>query len=105
MMLIINAIVCGLIVLRLVSFVRTGRYRPFISALAYFFTVFAGVEAILSLYSIIAPPSYTELALKALLCFAIFRSRGNVATLFKLAPKPEKRERRQSIINSPRHKI
>ncbi|WP_330149727.1 phage holin family protein [Shewanella xiamenensis] len=97
MMLIINAIICSLIVLRLALFVRTGRHRIFISICAYLITVAAGAEVILTLYGVTSTPSYAEVFLKAILCIAIFQARGNVASLLKLAPKPEKRERSQTL--------
>ncbi|MCS6133976.1 phage holin family protein [Shewanella baltica] len=84
MMLIINAIICSLIVLRLALFVRTGRHRIFISICAYLITVAAGIEVILTVYGVATVPSYAELFLKATLCIAIFQVRGNVAHLLQL---------------------
>jgi hypothetical protein len=84
MMLIINAIICSLIVLRLALFVRTGRHRILISICAYLITVAAGIEVILTVYGVATAPSYAELFLKATLCIAIFQVRGNVAHLLQL---------------------
>lgn len=83
MMLIINAIICSLIVLRLALFVRTGRHRIFISICAYLITVAAGIEVILTVYGVATAPSYAEIFLKATLCIAIFQARGNVAHLLQ----------------------
>ncbi|WP_375164563.1 phage holin family protein [Shewanella baltica] len=81
MMLIINAIICSLIVLRLALFVRTGRHRICISICAYLITVAAGVEVILTLYGQ-SSPGYCNLFLNAVLCAAIYRAKGNIAHLF-----------------------
>lgn len=83
MMLIINAVICSLIVLRLALFVRTGRHRIFISICAYLITVAAGIEVIHTVYGVATAPSYAEVFLKATLCIAIFQARGNVAHLLQ----------------------
>jgi hypothetical protein len=85
MMLWINAIICLLIVARLALFVRTGRHRTGISILAYLITVAAGTDLILSLYGMAPAPNLGSLLLKAILCAALYRARGNVAHLFQPA--------------------
>ncbi len=83
MLLFINAVICALIALRTSLFVRKGRHRYVICILAYLLTVAAGCEVILTLYGKISEPSICELYLKAMLCIAIFKARGNIAHLLQ----------------------
>lgn len=90
MMLMLNAIICSLIVLRIALFERTGRHRLLVSICAYFIAVAAGLDVIMTLYALAPTPSYAAIFLKAVLCVAIFNARGNVASLLTLSPRRQR---------------
>lgn len=80
-----NALICGAIFLRLLSWNRRGaRYRFGMSLLAYAMMVGSGSVALsifFGLYEI--PVEWTEVLLNGVLCAAVFAARGNVSCLFR----------------------
>lgn len=99
-MLLINALLCAAICLRLILFRREGgAHRPLASLLAYLLTVSAGAMAIAilllclvpettetTLYAVdmlIAALGHAQTVLNLVLCVAILAVRGNVVDLFR----------------------
>ena len=96
-MLLINALLCTAICLRLIFFRREGgTHRPLASLLAYVLTVASGVLATSILLLLLLPktvPSsaslvmvcmnYAQPILNLVLCVAIFATRGNMVELFR----------------------
>lgn len=96
-MLLINALLCAAICLRLILFRRAGgTHRPMASLLAYLLTVTSGAMALATLLLILLPEvtdsgiwllmtciSRAQTVLNLVLCVAIFAMRGNVVDLFR----------------------
>lgn len=100
-MLLINALLCAAICLRLILFRRAGgAHRPLASLLAYLLTVASGAVALGALLLLLMPAASTATAtatiqlllacisraqtvLNLVLCAAIFAMRGNVVELFR----------------------
>jgi len=78
----INAVVCMLIMLRLMFFRRNGcRYRLLMAGIAYTIILAAGYIAFsiwLDLYLYVDP---AEVVLNIAICVAIWRANGNIARL------------------------
>lgn len=96
-MLLINALLCAAICLRLILFRRGGgAHRPLASLLAYMLTVASGAAALAALLLLLMPAGSTatiqlllaciyraQAVLNLVLCVAIFAMRGNVVELFR----------------------
>ncbi|MGL4734377.1 MAG: phage holin family protein [Enterovibrio sp.] len=76
-MIIVNAIICTLIVARLLLFVQTGRYQ---ALLAYLVTLAAGIEVILTFYNAVTV-NCAEVVLKSVLAIFLFRAQGDIEHL------------------------
>lgn len=96
-MLLLNALLCAAICLRLILFRREGgAHRPLASLLAYVLTVASGAFALAILLLCLMPAAtlgtfnlvfaclgYAQTLLNLVLCVAIFAMRGNVVELFR----------------------
>lgn len=76
-----NALVCLLIVVRLMFYQKTGRYRFFYSALAYLVILAAGWIVIRICYGQYSAADPAELLLNLSFCLAIWGAGGNIAKL------------------------
>ncbi|AJI83328.1 Protein of uncharacterised function (DUF754) [Yersinia enterocolitica] len=76
-----NALVCLLIVVRLMFYQKTGRYRFFYSALAYLVILAAGWIGIRICYGQYSGADPAELLLNLSFCLAIWGAGGNIAKL------------------------
>lgn len=93
----INALLCAAICLRLILFRREGgAHRPLAGLLAYVLTVASGAFALALLLLFLLPAftqaaidlllaslGYAQTLLNLVLCVAIFAMRGNVVELFR----------------------
>ncbi|AOY00088.1 phage holin family protein [Jeongeupia sp. USM3] len=96
----INALICAAACLRLITYRRDGaRHRVLISMLAYVLIVATGTVALRTLLGLYhAPVDPSEVVINAVLCFAVFGVRGNVAELFRIAAGPwDGHERRKEV--------
>lgn len=79
----IDAVLCVVIVLRLVFYRRRGsRYRPVASLVAYLIAVAAGWVPILAVAGYLPPPELASVVLHAVLAVALLAARGNVVEIF-----------------------
>ncbi|MGT3291555.1 phage holin family protein [Yersinia enterocolitica] len=74
-----NALVCLLIVVRLMFCQKTGRYRFFYSVLAYLVILAAGWIGIRICYGQYSGADPAELLLNLSFCLAIWAAGGNIA--------------------------
>ncbi|HEI6740054.1 phage holin family protein [Yersinia enterocolitica] len=74
-----NALVCLLIVVRLMFYQKTGRYRFFYSVLAYLVILAAGWIVIRICYGQYSGADPAELLLNLSFCLAIWGAGGNIA--------------------------
>lgn len=74
-----NALVCLLIVVRLMFYQKKGRYRFFYSALAYLVILAAGWVTIRICYGQYSGADPAELLLNTAFCLAIWGAGGNIA--------------------------
>ena len=82
---IVQALLCALIVLRLLLFKREGAaHRPWASRLAYVLIVLAGAVPIGVLFGRNDWVLVALTGIVALLCLAVFAVRGNVVELFRM---------------------
>jgi hypothetical protein len=78
----LNAIICGLIAMRVISYRRQGAtHRPLASLLAYLIAVASGGVAILNGCGY-GTPAPGDVFLHAVLLAALIATRGNVVELF-----------------------
>ncbi|ELK1314685.1 phage holin family protein [Leclercia sp.] len=81
-----NAIICALIVVRLMFFSKSGkRHRPGVTLMAYLMILAAGFTAFRILYGKYLQVDPGELMLNVAICVAVWRSRGNLAKVFQKA--------------------
>lgn len=82
-MITLDAIICALIFLRVLTYRRAGaQHRPVAAAAAYLIAVAAGSETLLAMLGQMPPPSIFSIALHVILLLALIASRGNVVELF-----------------------
>lgn len=80
----INAIACGLIALRLITFSRKGgEYRPFIALVAYLIVVATASVPIRFFFGDYPIHDISETFLNVTLCVAVFAVKGNMARMFR----------------------
>ncbi|TAL53830.1 phage holin family protein [Pandoraea sp.] len=83
-LIIINAILCGAIALRLLTFRRAGlTYRPWAARLAYGLVLLSASVPIRVAFGGYTCIDITELPINAVLCAAVFAARGNVMDLLR----------------------
>ncbi|MGC0808969.1 phage holin family protein [Pantoea agglomerans] len=89
----INALLCGIIVIRLVTFRReSATHKPAGGWLAYAIIVICASVPIRIAYGYHVSTDYADLLIKILLCGAVLKTRGNVMQLFTIAHRGKKRE-------------
>lgn len=85
-LIVIDAAICAVIVLRLVFYRRRGaRYRPVASLVAYVVAVAAGWVTILAIAGHLSPPDPASVVLHGVLAVALLAARGNVVEIFHTA--------------------
>lgn len=83
-LLLLNAVVCAAICLRLIFFRRAGgAHRPIASAIAYLLIVASGLIPLRTVLGLTIQVSYSQFVLNLALCVAVFAMRGNVVELFR----------------------
>lgn len=88
-----NAILCGVIVVRLLTFRReSATHKPAGSWLAYAIIVICASVPIRISYGYHVSTDWADLLIKILLCGALLKTRGNVMQLFTIAHRGKKRE-------------
>lgn len=88
-----NAILCGVIVMRLLTFRReSATHKPAGSWLAYAIIVICASVPIRISYGYHVSTDWADLLIKVLLCGALLKTRGNVMQLFTIAHRGKKRE-------------
>ncbi|EJL90282.1 phage holin family protein [Pantoea sp. GM01] len=88
-----NAILCGVIVMRLLTFRReSATHKPAGSWLAYAIIVICASVPIRISYGYHVSTDWADLLIKILLCGALLKTRGNVMQLFTIAHRGKKRE-------------
>lgn len=85
----VNALVCVLIVVRLMFYQKKGRYRFMFSALAYLIILSAGWIAVRIFYGQYSGADPAELLLNLSFCVAIWGAGGNVAKLTSWREQPD----------------
>ncbi|EGT0672433.1 phage holin family protein [Citrobacter werkmanii] len=81
----INALICGVIVLVLMFYQRDGaRHRPVISLLAYFVVLVYASVPLRYLFGLYHDSHWLVVIVNLLICAAVLRARGNVASLINL---------------------
>lgn len=89
----INAILCGVIALRLMTFRRDrSTHKPAGGWLAYAIIVICASVPIRVAYGYHVSTDWADLLIKVLLCGALLKTRGNVMQLFTIANRGKKRE-------------
>lgn len=89
----INALLCGVIVLRLLTYRRgNATHKPAASWLAYGIIVICASVPIRVTYGYHVSTDWADLLIKVLLCGAVLKTRGNVMQLFTIANRGKKRE-------------
>ncbi len=84
-LLIVNALTCLVIVIRLLAYQRRGsKYSPFAALLAYALTVSSGSVTIRILTGDYSHADWSETIMNLVFCATVIVSRGNVMRL----PKP-----------------
>ncbi|MRR50788.1 MAG: phage holin family protein [Rhodocyclaceae bacterium] len=82
-LLILNAVICAVICLRVVFYRRNGAsFHPLSSAIAYLLAVASGAVTLQALLGTLPIPTLADTALHAVLCLALVASRGNVTEIF-----------------------
>jgi len=88
-----NAILCGVIVARLLTFRReSATHKPAGGWLAYAIIVICASVPIRISYGYHVSTDWADLLIKILLCGALLKTRGNVMQLFTIAHRGKKRE-------------
>lgn len=88
---VINAVVCGLISLRLITFDKTGlNHRPFMSFIAYVIIVATGSVPIRMITGDPVQQDISQTLLNIIMCIALFAMKGNVATFLKWVAHEDK---------------
>lgn len=78
-MILLYAIICALIALRLITYRRAGaRYRPANSILAYVMIVAAGSVPLRAAMGMLPPPDLTAIVLSAAVLAAVVGAQGSV---------------------------
>lgn len=81
----VNAGICAVIVLVLMLYQREGaRHRPAISLLAYFFVLVYASVPLRYLFGLYHDSHWLVVIVNLLICAAVLRARGNVASLINL---------------------
>ncbi|ASD97597.1 phage holin family protein [Salmonella enterica] len=81
----INALICGVIVLVLMFYQRDGaRHRPVISLLAYFVVLVYASVPLRYLFGLYHDSHWLVVIVNLLICAAVLRARGNVASLINI---------------------
>lgn len=89
----INALLCGAIVLRLLTYRRrNATHKPAAGWLAYAIIVICASVPIRVAYGYHVSTDWADLLIKILLCGAVLKTRGNVMQLFTVAHRGKKRE-------------
>jgi len=82
----INALMCGVIVIRLLTYRReSATHKPAASWLAYAIIVICASVPIRVAYGYHVSTDWADLLIKILLCGAVLKTRGNVMQLFTIA--------------------
>ncbi|EOH0525695.1 phage holin family protein [Klebsiella aerogenes] len=82
----VNAIVCMLIVVRLMFFSKSGRrHRPAVAVMAYLIILSAGYIAFSILFGKYLQVDPGELFLNIGVCIAVWRADGNLAKVVKVS--------------------
>ncbi|WP_410015824.1 phage holin family protein [Sodalis sp. C49] len=85
-LLILNAIICGMIALRLMLFKRNGAtHRPWGRWLAYILIVFYGSYPIRTLLGEYVPVDWMQVFINAVICGAVVKTGGNIVQIFKVS--------------------
>ncbi len=80
----VNAIACGLIALRLMTFSRKGeQHRPLIAVVAYLIVVATASVPIRFFFGDYPIHDISETFLNVTLCVAVFAVKGNIARMFR----------------------
>lgn len=96
-----NAVVCGLICLRVIFYRRRGStHRPIASAIAYFVVLASGTVTLRAMLGNLPEPSLPDTALHLVLCLAVFATGGNVSAIFAT---PDADNRIYKLIRRIRH--
>lgn len=83
-LLLINALSCGVIALRLMFFRREGKkHRPVAAWCAYFLIIASAIVAIKIAFGEYAVADWSETFINFSLCMAVMSARGNVMNIFK----------------------
>lgn len=83
-MIVLDALVCALICLRVLFFRRGGSaHRPLAGALAYIIVIAAGAVPLRALMGDLPAPSLPDVVLHLVFGLALFAARGNVVELFR----------------------
>lgn len=81
----INALICAVIVLVLMFYQRDGaRHRPMVSMLAYFVVLVYASIPFRYLFGLYQESHWMVVIVNLLICAAVLRARGNVASLINL---------------------
>lgn len=82
---VINAAICSVIVVVLMFYQREGaRHRPVISLLAYFVVLVYASVPLRYLFGLYHDSHWLVVIVNLLICAAVLRARGNVASLINL---------------------
>lgn len=93
-MILLHALLCGVIALRLLLFRRqTSTHRPLAAGLAYLIIVAAGSVPLRLPFDTLPPVDLAQLMLDVVLCLVVLSTRGNVLQLFR-RDKPTRWSRR-----------
>lgn len=82
-MILINALICAAITLRIVFALHGEQYRQRISLIAYLLAVSAGTQTLISLMGMVEYISFNQVVINAVLLSALLCQRGNIANIFK----------------------
>lgn len=76
-----HATICVLLAVRLAFYQRDGRYRRFMSLVAYALILISASTAIRIIYGVYAHIDAGEVIFYFFVCVAVWRARGNVAEI------------------------
>lgn len=83
---VIDAIICAAICLRVLFFRKNGAaHRPLAALIAWVIVCASGAVALQALLGLMPVPKVPDVILHAVLCLAVFASRGNITELFHTA--------------------
>lgn len=94
----INALLCGSIVVRLLTFRRQGAtHKPAASWLAFVVIVICASVPIRVAYGYHVSADWSDLLLKSIFCAAVLKTKGNVMQLFTIRIRIRRSNKRENF--------